>query len=308
MSNRGTIAWRNGEFIPVKDANISVFTHGLHYGIGVFEGIRAYKQNSGGGAIFKLREHMVRFKESLHILGLEIPQTVDDLCHAAVELCKKNNFEECYIRPIAYVADGPLGLSLGKNPPINVDIITWEWGAYLGDEGVKNGIRLRTSSFNRPQVNSVMTRGKITGQYVTSVLAKREATSQGFDEALFLDTEGYIAEGTGENVFMVKDGVIKTTPLTSVLNGITRQTIIQHLKMQGFDIREERFTKDEIWCADEVFLTGTAAEVTPVREIDNRKIGLGKPGPMSMRVQKDYMAMIHGEVPEYGKNWMTPIQ
>jgi branched-chain amino acid aminotransferase len=304
---RGSKTWFNGEFIPTEKAQVSLFTHGLHYGTGAFEGIRAYRQKNGGGAIFRLRDHVERLLESVKILSFEIPYSVDELCQASIQVCKKNGFDECYIRPIVFLGDGPLGLNPGVNPPIDVAILSWEWGSYLGDDGILNGIRVKTSSYNRPHVNSVLTKGKITGQYVTGVLAKKEALQQGYDEALLLDPEGFLTEGTGENLFMVKNGIIKTTPLTSILNGITRQTIIQHLREQGYEVQEVLFTRDELWCADEVFLTGTAAEITPVREIDNRKVKDGKPGPITQKVQSDYNAIIRGDVPAYGKDWLTPI-
>lgn len=308
---RGSKVWYNGKILPTEEAKISLFTHGLHYGVGAFEGIRAYKQKNGGGAVFRLVEHMDRLFESAKILDVKIPFTRDELVRAAVEICKANGFEECYIRPIIFIADGPLGVNPGNNPPIDVAILVWEWGSYLGDKGINEGARLKVSSFIRPHVNSLMTKGKITGHYVNGVLAKREAISAGFDEALLLDAEGYLTEGSGENLFMVKDGVIKTTPLTSILNGVTRRTVLDYLKAQGHTIQEVRFTRDELWCADEVFLTGTAAEITPIQSIDNRLIGngpdAGKPGPVTAKLQKDYAAMVRGEVPEYGKNWLTRI-
>jgi branched-chain amino acid aminotransferase len=307
-SRRGDQVWFNGKILPASEARISLFTHGLHYGVGAFEGIRAYKQKKGGGAVFRLTEHMDRFLESAKILDLKLPYTSEQLVQAALATCKANGFEECYIRPILYTADGPLGVNPGSNPPIDVAILNWEWGSYLGAD---QGAKLKVSSFIRPHVNSVMTKGKITGQYVTGVLAKREAIAAGFDEALLLDPEGFLTEGSGENLFMVKNGVIKTTPLTSILNGITRDTVIRYIKHKGYEFQEVCFTRDELWCADEVFLTGTAAEITPVVNIDGRLIGRpgkeGKGGPVASTLQKDYQAMVRGELPEYGKNWLTPI-
>lgn len=310
---RGSHVWFNGKILPAESARISLFTHALHYGVGAFEGIRAYKQKKGGGAVFRLEDHLRRLFESCKILGLKIPYTLDELTQATLEVCKANSFEECYIRPIVYVGDGPLGVNPGDQPPIDVAILNWEWGSYLGDKGIHDGTRLKISSFIRPHVNSGMTKGKITGQYVNSVLAKREAIAQGYDEALLLDAEGYLTEGSGENLFMVKNGIIKTTALNSVLNGITRQTVIEHLRRQGHTVVETRFTRDELWCADEAFLTGTAAEITPIQEIDQRLIGdgpnAGKPGPVSSRLQKEYQAIVHGElVVDYGKNWLTPLR
>ncbi len=305
---RGSKVWFNGKILAVEEAKISLFTHGLHYGVGAFEGIRAYKQKKGGGAIFRLTEHLERLYESCKILAIQIPYSIDELTSATLSICKANGFEECYIRPIVFVADGPLGVNPGTNPPIDVAILNWEWGSYLGDKGANEGARLKISSFIRPHVNSSMTKGKITGQYVNSVMAKREAIAAGFDEALLLDSEGYLTEGSGENLFMVKNGVIKTTPLTSILNGITRNTVIEYFKNKGLPFQETRFTRDEIWCADEVFLTGTAAEVTPVKEIDYRQIGAGRPGPITADLQKAFQSIIRGDLPEYGKNWLTPIR
>ncbi|MGE0616131.1 MAG: branched-chain amino acid transaminase [Bacteriovoracia bacterium] len=309
---RGSQVWLNGKILPAENAKISLFTHGLHYGTGAFEGIRAYKQARGGGAIFRLHEHMVRLYESMKILGLELPYTPETLCDAAVAICKANNFEECYLRPITFTGDGPLGVDCGPTPPIDVAIVTWEWGKYLGDQGVQKGAKLMISSFIRPHVNSIMTKGKITGSYVTGVMARREAVAKGYDEALLLDPSGFLSEGSGENIFMIKNGVIKTTPLTSILGGITRATVIDHLSEQGHTVIEGRFSRDELWCADEVFLTGTAAEITPVREIDDRLIGrgpdAGKPGPITTKLQRDYMSIVRGDLPPYGKNWLTPIR
>ena len=308
---RGSQVWFNGKILPVENAKISLFTHGLHYGVGAFEGIRAYKQKKGGGAVFRLEEHLERLFESCKILDLKIPYSIDELIQATLATCKANGFEECYIRPIVFVADGPLGVNPGTTPPLDVAILNWEWGSYLGDKGANEGARLKISSFIRPHVNSTMTKGKITGQYVNSVMAKREAIAAGFDEALLLDTEGYLTEGSGENLFMVKDGVIKTTPLNSILNGITRQTVLEYFAHKGTPVHEVRFTRDELWCADEVFLTGTAAEITPVKEIDYRPIGgkahLGRPGPVAAALQKAFQNIVRGELPEYGRHWLTPI-
>lgn len=311
--NRGSHVWYNGKVQPVETAKISLFTHGLHYGTGVFEGIRAYKQKGGGGAVFRLEEHLSRMHESMKILGLKLQYSVEELTRATIEVCKANGHEECYIRPISFVADGPLGVNYGDKPPIDVAILTWVWGSYLGDHGKNNGSRMKISSFVRPHVNASMTRGKITGQYVNGVLAKREAITNGYDEALLLDADGFVTEGSGENIFIIKDGIVRTTPPTSILSGITRKTVMAYLKHEGYTVVEQRFTRDELWCADEVFVTGTAAEITPVREIDQRPIGKGayegKPGPISTQVQRDYTAIVRGEIqPEYAKNWLTAIR
>ncbi len=307
---RGNQVWYNGQILPADKAKISLFTHGLHYGAGAFEGIRAYKQKAGGGAIFRLKEHLERLFESCRILDIRIPYSLDDLTQACLETCKANGFEECYIRPIAFIADGPLGVNPGKEPPVDMAILNWEWGHYLG-EGVHEGTRLKISSFIRPHVNSAMTKGKITGQYVNSVMAKREAIAAGFDEALLLDAEGFLTEGSGENLFMVKDEVIKTTPLTSVLNGITRKTVMEYFARKNTPVVETRFTRDELWCADEIFLTGTAAEITPVKEIDYRLIGkgshAGKPGPVTAELKRTFQAIVRGEITHYPQSWLTPI-
>lgn len=308
MSKRGTHVWYNGKILTVEEAKISLFTHGLHYGTGVFEGIRAYAQKSGGGAVFRLRDHMQRLNESLKILGFPTPYSVDQLIEAVIATCKANSFDECYVRPISFVSDGPLGVHPGAVPPIDTAILVWEWGSYLGAKGINEGARLKISSYVRPHVNSSMTKGKITGQYVNSVLSKREALAAGYDEALLLDPEGYLTEGSGENLFMIKNGKVKTTALNSILQGITRQTVVDYLTHKGVSIAESRFTRDEIYCADEVFLTGTAAEITPIQSIDDRLIGTGKPGPITSELQKTYQSIVRGEYkPDYAQGWLTPI-
>ncbi len=306
---RGKSVWMNGKIIPTEQAQISVFTHALHYGTGAFEGIRAYRQSSGGGGIFRLDEHVERLVDSLKILGLELPYSAAQIGDAIVQTCQANHFEECYIRPIAFIGDNPsLGVNPGTSPLVDLAILNWEWGKYLGDEGAQKGARLKVSSFVRPHVNSIMTKGKISGQYVNSVLAKREALALGFDEALLLDAEGYLTEGSGENLFIIKNGVVKTAPTNSILSGITRHTVLEYFKHRSIEVQLMRFTRDELWCADEVFLTGTAAEITPVREIDFRVIGAGQPGPLTLQLQKDYSAMVRGQLPTYGKNWLRTFQ
>ncbi len=306
---RGQAVWFNGKIIPLEQAQISLFTHGLHYGVGAFEGIRAYRQSSGKGAVFRLREHLGRFLETCKILELVLPWDLNALTQATLDTCRSSQFEECYIRPIAFTGDsGSLGIYPGEKPVIDVAILCWEWGSYLGDAGKNQGVRLMTSTFIRPHVNSIMTKGKITGQYVTGVLAKREAIRLGFDEALLVDPEGYLTEGTGENLFLVKEGKIKTTPLTSILNGITRNTVIEVFSREGKPVELARFTRDELWCADEVFLSGTAAEITPVRELDGRIIGSGGPGPLTLKLQNDFHALVRGQGPEWSRSWLTPLR
>ncbi len=304
---RGEKVWINGEIKDHNDSKISIFTHALHYGTGGFEGIRVYEAPNGKSNVFQLKAHIERLFYTAKILGMKIPYSHSQLTNACIEVVKANGFKECYIRPIFFVGDGPLGINIGEEPPITMAILTWEWGKYLGEEGAKKGVRLKISSYTRPHVNSIMTKGKITGQYVTGVLAKREAVSLGFDEALFLDPEGYLTEGSGENLFMVRKGVIKTTPLTSVLGGITRESMIKALQELNYIVEERRFSRDELYCADEVFLTGTAAEITPVREIDKRVIGEGTPGPITLKIKDLFQDIIHGKGPAFVKDWLYPI-
>jgi branched-chain amino acid aminotransferase len=295
--------WLDGQFVGWDEANVHVCTHTLHYGLGVFEGIRCYKCADGRSAIFMLDAHVDRLFDSAHIGQLEIP--FDKLKIAAVckEIVKVNGFDECYIRPIAFMGDSQLGLYV-KEFKVRVAIIAWVWGAYLGDEGLANGIRAKVSSFLRHHVDAGMTKAKICGNYVNSIFAKREAVSLGFDEAIMLDTEGYVAEASGENIFVVKKGRMKTTPLTSVLPGITRGCVIEIARDLGFEVVEERFTRDELYTVDEAFFTGTAAEVTPVREVDGRRIGPGKPGPVTLAMQKRFFEAARGMHRQY-ESWLS---
>src|SRR5512144_2231304 len=288
--------WLDGKLVAWDAANVHVLTHALHYGVGVFEGIRAYRTADGRSAIFRLREHMRRLFDSAHILMMEIPWKQEQLEQACLEVMKVNGLAEGYIRPVAYFGYGEMGV--GAQNPVQVAVAAWPWSAYLGADGLKNGIRAKISSFTRMHVNVNMVRAKVTGQYVNSFLATREAALAGYQEAILLDTEGYVAEGAGENLFLVKDGTIYTPPLSSpVLGGITRDTVLHVAKDLGIPVREERFTRDTMYLADEVFMTGTAAEVTPVREIDNRRIGKGEPGPVTKKIQETYFRAVHGEEP-----------
>ncbi|MBF0337202.1 MAG: branched-chain amino acid transaminase [Nitrospirae bacterium] len=296
--------WMDGKLVAWDDATVHVLTHTLHYGMGIFEGIRCYKTPKGP-AIFRLKEHVRRLFDSAHILQMVIPFSKDDIEAAIVECVKINGLQECYIRPFVYIGYGAMGVH-PKGNPINVSISSWAWGSYLGEDGVKNGIRVKTSSFIRNHVNSNMSRGKISGYYVNSQLAKREALSMGFDEALLLDAEGYVAEGAGENIFVVRNGVIKTTPLTSILEGITRDSVITIAANEKVPLEEKRFTRDELYISDEAFFTGTAAEVTPIREVDSRKIGSGKPGSVTKRIQEIFFDSVHGLVDKYS-HWLTYI-
>jgi branched-chain amino acid aminotransferase len=293
----------DGKMVAWKDATVHIMVHSMHYGLGVFEGIRCYK-GKGGSYIFRLDEHVDRLFDSAHIFQMEVPFTKAQIKKAILDTVKVNKLDACYIRPLIYIGYGAMGIYVQE--PIKAMVATWPWGAYLGEDGLNNGIKVHVSSYTRHHVNATMTRAKSTGSYLNSQLAKREAKAQGCDEALLLDTEGYVAEGTGENVFIVRKGILKTTPLTCVLEGITRATIIQLAKEFGLEVHEERFTRDEVYIADEAFFTGTAAEVTPIKELDNRSIGNGKPGPITKKLQAAYFDIVHGRSAKY-KKWLTKV-
>lgn len=295
--------WLDGKFVGWDDAQIHIMTLGLHYGIGAFEGIRAYECLDGRGAVFRLHEHMVRLYQSAKILLMEIPYSLDQLTRVCVETLQVNKMKHGYLRPLVFMGDGAMGL--GAINPVRVGVMAWDWGSYLGDEGMKKGIRAKVSSFTRMHVNSSMVRGKITGQYVNSVLAKREAKLAGYDEAILLDAQGLVAEATGENLFCVRGGVVYTAPVSSpILEGITRATILALLHDQGLEVREQPVTRDTLYIADEVFLCGTAAEVTPVREVDNRMVGAGEPGPIARRVQEAFFKAARGGDAKH-QDWLT---
>jgi len=296
--------WMNGSFVKWDDAKVHVLTHTLHYGTGVFEGIRCYKTDSGS-AVFRLQEHVERFFDSAHILQMEMPFTQDAVTEAILETIRVNKIDACYIRPLAFLGYGAMGV-FPKENPVQVSIAVWPWGSYLGEEGIKNGIRVKISSYSRPHVNATMVRAKTTANYANSLLAKREALKDGYDEALLLDTDGYVAEGSGENVFMVRKGVIKTPPLTSILEGITRDTIMQLAAEHGMRLVEERFTRDELYVADEAFFSGTAAEITPIREVDNRSIGEGRPGPVTKELQAAFFDIVHGRDSRHAE-WLSYV-
>ena len=301
--------WLDGKFIGWNEGNVHLMTHALHYGLGVFEGIRAYRTHDGRLAVFRLDEHIQRLLDSAHILLLKMPWTKEQLVQACVELLREQRAifaNGAYLRPIAFMGDGAMGL--GAVNPTRVGITAWDWGAYLGDKGVKEGIRAKVSSFTRMHVNVNMVRGKISGQYVNSILAKREAVLAGYDEAILLDTSGYVAEASGENVFLVnKKGVIKTPPLSSpILDGITRATVLQLLRDSGREVQEVTFTRDAMYIASEMFFTGTAAEITPVREVDNRQVGAGQPGEISRWVQETYFRVVRGQEEKYA-HWLTYV-
>jgi branched-chain amino acid aminotransferase len=296
--------WMNGSFVKWDDARVHILTHSLHYGTGVFEGIRCYKADSGP-AVFRLTEHVDRLFDSAHILQMEMPFTHEAVTEAILETIRVNKIDACYIRPLAYIGYGAMGV-FPKENPVQVSIAVWPWGSYLGDEGIKNGIRVKISSYSRPHVNATMVRAKTTANYANSLLAKREALKDGYDEAVLLDTDGYVAEGSGENVFMVRKGVIKTPPLTSILEGVTRDTVMQLAVEHGMRLVEERFTRDEFYVADEAFFTGTAAEITPIREVDNRTVGSGKPGPVTKALQAAFFDIVHGRDGRHA-HWLTPV-
>jgi branched-chain amino acid aminotransferase len=294
----------DGKFVPWNDAKVHVLAHTLHYGTGVFEGIRCYKTDTGS-AVFRLKEHVDRLFGSMHILQMECPFTRQQIFEAIVETVRVNKIDACYIRPLAFIGYGAMGV-FPKENPVNVIIAVWPWGSYLGDEGMKNGIRVKISSFSRPHINATMVRAKTVANYANSLLAKREALKDGYDEAALLDTDGYVAEGSGENIFMVRNGVIKTPPLTAILEGITRETVMRLAQERGMRLVEERFTRDELYLADEAFFTGTAAEITPIREVDNRTIGSGKRGPLTQDLQSAFFDIVHGRDGRHA-DWLTPV-
>lgn len=299
---KGKKIWMDGKLVNWDKANVHILTHTLHYGLGVFEGIRCYRCDDGTSAVFRLPEHTDRLFASAHIAMMEIPYTQDEINSAIIKTLKANGLKEGYIRPIAYLGYGSMGL-FPRNNPVKVSIAAWAWGAYLGEEGLKKGIRVKISSFSRHHVNSGMSKAKITGNYVNSILAKREVIAAGFDEALLLDTDGYVSEGSGENIFIVKDGVLKTTSLTSILKGITRDSVIEIARDKGVEVKEARFTRDELYTADEAFFTGTAAEITPIREVDLRTIGKGRPGPVTRDIQKTFFETVKGINKDY-EDWL----
>jgi branched-chain amino acid aminotransferase len=305
MVEKAKFIWFDGKMIPWDQAQVHVLTHTLHYGLGVFEGIRAYQCVDGRTAIFRLQEHIRRLFDSAHVMMLNIPFSQDEVKAACCEILRVNDQKAAYIRPLVFLGEGVMGINPAGNP-VQVAVISWVWGAYLGDEGLRHGIRVKTSSYIRHHVNIMMTKTKTVGNYVNSIMAKREAIDAGFDEALLLDTEGYVCEASGENIFIVRDGVIKTPPLTSVLAGVTRDCVCTIAKDLGVKVKEERFSRDELYLADEAFFSGTAAEITPIREVDGRVIGMGEPGPVTKQIQGTYFAAVKGENTRY-QQWLTYI-
>jgi branched-chain amino acid aminotransferase len=297
--------WMDGELIAWDEARIHVLTHTLHYGLGVFEGIRCYRCHDGSSAVFRLGDHIDRLYDSALIAGMNIPFSREAIVEACKETLRANGLAEGYIRPIVLIGEGVMGVHPGENP-IRVSIITWPWGAYLGEEALKRGIRVKVSSYTRHHVNVMMTKAKICGNYVNSVLAKTEAVKAGYDEAVMLDTEGYVSEGSGENLFLVRRGQIKTTPLTSILEGITRNSVMQLASDIGLAVCEERFTRDELYTAEEAFFTGTAAEVTPIREVDDREVGAGKAGAVTRKIQARFFDVVRGRDGKY-EGWLDRL-
>ena len=304
MSDRDGFIWYDGKFVPWREATTHVLTHTLHYGMGVFEGVRAYKTGSGS-AIFRLPEHTDRLFNSAHIFGMKIPFSREQLMEAQLETVRRNNLESGYLRPLVFYGSEAMGIS-AKNLSVHVIVAAWPWGTYLGQTALENGIRVKTSSFTRHHVNITMCRAKASSSYTNSILAHKEAEQDGYDEALLLDVDGYVAEGSGENIFIVKKGKLYTPDLTSCLEGITRETIFTFAGELGIPVIEKRITRDEVYCADEAFFTGTAAEVTPIRELDNRAIGNGGRGPITEKLQSMFFDCVSGKSPQHA-GWLTSI-
>ncbi len=302
FADRDGVIWMDGELIPWRDATVHILTHTLHYGLGVFEGVRAYKTEKGT-AIFRLQDHTDRLFRSAHIMGMRLPFDKDTLNEAQKTVVQKNDLASAYIRPIVFYGSEGMGLHAG-NLRVHVAVAGWEWGAYLGDEGLTKGIRVKTSSFSRHHINSTLCKAKANGHYYNSILALQEVSKAGYDEALLLDLQGFVAEGSGENIFIVRDGRILTPDLASALEGITRDTIVQLIAELGLEVEEKRITRDEIYVADEAFFTGTAAEVTPIRELDDRPIGDGARGPVTEQLQTLYFDTVYGRR-ELHQDWLT---
>ncbi|MCS6797186.1 MAG: branched-chain amino acid transaminase [Myxococcota bacterium] len=297
--------WMDGRLVPWAEATVHVLTHTLHYGLGAFEGIRCYRLEDGRSAIFRLHDHIDRLLASCHIVTIPVPYDRETLLSACLETVRVNRLDECYVRPIVFLGDGPMGL--GASPPTRVAVVVWRWGAYLGARAVEDGIRAKVSSFQRPGVNQLMAKGKVVGHYVNSILAKREALRAGYQEAILLDGHGLVSEGSGENIFVVHRGRLLTPPPGSaILGGITRDTVMTLARRMGIEVEERAIARDELYAADEVFLCGTAAEITPVVEIDDRRIGAGMRGPLTHRIQQRYFDVVRGrDVPEPG--WLAVV-
>ena len=306
MSDQDGLIWLDGEMVPWREAQVHVLTHTLHYGMGVFEGLRAYKTEQGT-AIFRLQAHTDRLFRSAHILGMPMPFDKDTLNAAQKAAVRENNLQTAYIRPMCFYGSEGMGLR-ADNLKVHVMIAAWEWGSYLGAEGLEKGIRIKTSSFTRHHVNITMCKAKANGNYMNSMLALQEALRDGYDEALLLDVDGYVAEGSGENIFIIRNGVLYTPDLTSALEGITRETIFALAQDNGLEVREKRITRDEVYIADEAFFTGSAAEVTPIRELDGRQIGNGGRGPITEKLQRQYFDLVHGRLDELGDSYASWVE
>ena len=306
MADRDGVIWFDGEMVPWRDAKVHVLTHTLHYGMGVFEGVRAYQTEDQGAAIFRLEAHTRRLFDSAHIMNMPMPFDKATINQAQLDVVAQNNLDTAYLRPMVFYGSEGMGLR-ADNLKTHVMVAAWEWGAYLGADALEKGIKIRTSSYTRHHVNVTMCKSKANGNYINSMLALQEALACGCDEALLLDTEGFVAEGSGENFFMVHDGVLYTPDLSSALNGITRNTIFTLAEEIGVKVVEKRITRDEVYIADEAFFTGTAAEVTPIRELDGRQIGEGKRGPITEKLQTMYFDVVHGRVEKHN-DWLTPVK
>jgi branched-chain amino acid aminotransferase len=304
MADRDGKIWKDGHMVDWRDATLHMLTHSLHYGMAVFEGVRAYN-TAQGTAIFRLKEHTQRLYNSAKIFQMKVPFDMDTIMNAQLEVVRANKLESCYLRPLVWIGSEKMGVSARGNT-IHVAIAAWPWGAYLGEEGLAKGIRVKTSSFTRHHVNISMVRAKASGYYINSILANQEVTADGYDEALLLDTEGYVSEGAGENIFIVKSGKIYTPDLASCLDGITRDSVVTIARDLGIEVIEKRITRDEVYCADEAFFTGTAAEVTPIRELDGRAIGEGSRGPVTEKIQSLFFDIVGGKATKYN-HWLTRV-
>jgi len=305
MAKIETLAWMDGELLPVQDIRVSPLSHSLHYGTGVFEGIRCYAQTGGGGGVFRLREHLERLHMSARVLGYALPWTTERLTEATLETLRANKMDSAYIRPLAWLGEGAMGVAGGDNP-VHVMIAVWHWGAYLGDDGMKNGIRVHIASYERATANAAAQRAKISGQYVTSFMAKRQAKALGLDEGLLLDRDGFLSEATGENLFLASKGRIVTAPDDSpILHGITRETVCTLASDLGIPVKKERFARAAMYAADEAFLCGTAAEVTPIRTVDGRDMP-HSPGQVTSAIQSTYLQLVRGEGPRAAE-WITKV-
>jgi branched-chain amino acid aminotransferase len=304
MADRDGWIWYDGKLVPWRDATTHVLTHSLHYGLAVFEGVRAY-HTAIGTAIFRLKEHTERLFNSAKIFMMEIPCTREQVSEAQREVVRANKLDSCYLRPLVFYGSEKMGVS-PKGAQVHVAIAAWPWGAYLGEEGLVNGIRVKTSSFMRHHINVSMVRSKTAGHYVNSILANLEATRDGYDEALLLDTQGFVAEGAGENLFIVKDGQVYEPEMVSGLTGITRATVIELARDLGYPVTAKPMTRDDVYLADEAFFTGTAAEVTPIRELDGRVLGAGRRGPVTEKIQNLFFEVVNGRATKY-QSWLTRV-